>query len=41
MTQQLIPGDISEKNKNTNPKTYMHPNVHSSRIYNSQDMEAT
>ena len=25
----------------TNLKRYMHPNVHSSTIYNSQDMEAT
>ena len=25
---------------NTNLKRYMHPNVHSSIIYNSQDMEA-
>ena len=30
-----------EKNENTNLKRYMHPNVHSSTIYNSQDMEAT
>ena len=28
------------KNKNTNSERYMHPNVHSSIIYNSQDMEA-
>ena len=27
------------KNKNTNLKRYMHPNVHSSIIYNYQDME--
>ena len=26
---------------NTNSKRYMHPNVHSSTTYNSQDMEAT
>ena len=25
----------------TNSKRYMHPNVHSSTVYNSQDMEAT
>ena len=25
----------------TDAKRYMHPNVHSSTIYNSQDMEAT
>ena len=35
------PGYISEENGNTNLKRYMHPNVHSSIIYNSQDMEAT
>ena len=35
------PGYISEKNKTTNLKRYMHPNVHSSIIYNYQDMEAT
>ena len=29
------------KNKNTNLKRYMHPNVHSCITYNSQDMEAT
>ena len=33
------PGHISGENHN--PKRYMHPNVHSSIIYNSQDMEAT
>ena len=36
-----IPGYISEENKNTNSKMYMPPSVHSSIIYNSQDMEAT
>ena len=30
-----------EKIKNTNLKRYMHPNVHSSIVYNSQDIEAT
>ena len=30
-----------DKNKNTNSKRFMHPDVHSSTIYNSQDMEAT
>ena len=30
-----------EKNKNSNLKRYMHPNIHSSIIYNSQDMEGT
>ena len=34
-------GIYLEKNKNTNSKRYMKPNVHSSSIYNSQDMEAT
>ena len=34
-------GYISEENKNTNSKTYMHPDVHSSINYNSQDMETT
>ena len=37
------PGDLPEKKKkkeNTNLKKYMHPRVHSSTIYNSQDMEA-
>ena len=29
----------SKENKNTNSKRYMHPNVHSSIIYNSQVME--
>ena len=31
------PGYISEKNKNTNLKRHMHPNICSSIIYNSQD----
>ena len=30
-----------KKNENTNSERYMHPNVHSNAIYNSQDMEAT
>ena len=34
-------GIYLEKNKNTNLKRYMHSNVHSSVIYNCQDMEAT
>ena len=34
-------GIYPEKMKNSNLKRYMHPNVHSSTIYNSQDMEAT
>ena len=35
------PGYISKKKENTNLKRYMCPNVHSSIIYNCQDMEAT
>ena len=34
-------GYISPENENTNSKRSMHPNVHSSSIHNSQDMEAT
>ena len=36
-----IPGYISEENKSSNSKRYIHPNVHSSIIYNCQEMEAT
>ena len=36
-----IYGSISLKDENSNSKTYMHPNIHSSTIYSSQDMEAT
>ena len=32
---------IQKKNKNMTLKRYVHPNVHSSIIYNSQDMEAS
>ena len=35
------PGHISGKEENSNSKRYIHPNVHSSTICNSQDMEAT
>ena len=35
------PGYISRENENTNLKRYMHPNVHSSIIYNSEDIKAT
>ena len=35
------PGYISEENKSTTLKRYMQNNVHSSIIYNCQDMEAT
>ena len=32
---------MRKKKKHINSKRYMHPIVHSSVIYNSQDMEAT
>ena len=35
------PRHISDENENTNSKRYMHSNVRSSIIYNSQDMDAT
>jgi len=35
------PEQISEKDKNSNSKRYIHPNVHSSTVHNNQDMEAT
>ena len=35
------PGYIFGKDENSNSKRYMHSDVHSSTIYNSQDMEAT
>ena len=34
-------GHISEEKKNTNSKRDMHPYIHRSIIYKSQDMEAT
>ena len=34
------PRHISGKDENSNSKRYIHPNVHSSTMYNSQDMEA-
>ena len=34
------PGIIFGKDENLNLKRYMHPNVHSSTIYNSLDMDA-
>ena len=37
----FTPGYLSKENENTNSKRYMHPYVHCSIIYNSQDMEAT
>ena len=42
MTQQFQSWVYSwKKNENTSSKRYMNPNVHSSTIYNSQDMETT
>ena len=35
------PGYIPEENENTNLKRYMYPHIHSSIIYNNQDMEGT
>ena len=34
------PGYIPRRNENTNLKRHMHPSVHGSIIYNSQDTEA-
>ena len=34
-------GIFLKKNENTNLKRYMHPDMHSSIIYNSQDTETT
>ena len=39
MIQNPTPGHMSGENRNS--KRYMHPNVHCSTIYNSQDMKAT
>ena len=33
------PGYLSKENENANYKRYIHPNVHSSIIYSSQDMQ--
>ena len=40
-SSNLTPGYISGKDENSNSKRYMHPNVHSSIIYDSQDIEIT
>ena len=32
-----MPGHISRKDENSHLKRYMHPNIHSNTIYNSQD----
>ena len=34
-----VAGNISKDSWNTNSKEYIHPYVHSSVIYNSQDLE--
>jgi len=34
-------GNKIKESENADSKRYMHPNVHSSIIYNGQDMEAT
>ena len=41
MTNNPTPGYTSEENKTTKLKRYLDPDVHSSIIYNNQDMEAT
>ena len=41
VTQHSTPGYTAEENKNTKLKRYMHPSVHCSITYNSQDIEAT
>ena len=38
--RNFTPGYISPKDKNANSKRYMRPDVHSSTIHNSQDIEA-
>ena len=38
--RDLTSGTLSEESQNTNSKEYMHPYVHYSVIYNSQDLEA-
>jgi len=40
MTQQLYFCVYIPKNENSNSKIYVHPSVHSSITYTSQDMEA-
>ena len=41
LTQQFHCWDYIQRTLNTDPKELMHPNVHSSTIYNSQVLEAT
>ena len=38
MISNFIPGHTFRENSNS--KKHMYPNVHSSTVYNSQDMEA-
>ena len=40
MIQQFHSWAYIWKKENTNSKRYMHRNIHTSTIYNSQDMEA-
>ena len=40
-TSNSISGYLVKKTKTTNLKRHMHPHVHCSSTYNSQDMEAT
>ena len=41
ITSSSTLGYVAEENENSNSKKGLHPSVHSSIIYNSQDMEAT
>ena len=41
MVQQFHSWAYTHKTKNINLKRFMNPNLQSSTIYNSQDMEAT
>ena len=41
LPRNSIPETVSEENENTNSKRHLYPNVHSSMIYNFQDMQAT
>ena len=41
MIQKVHFWGLSRKDKNSNSERYMYLNVHSSTVYNSQDMEAT
>ena len=41
LSSNTTPRYSFEENEDTNQKRYMHPHVHCSIVYNSQDMEAT